>query len=619
MASGSAIDAHVRGDRDGALPSSVDFEGEIRIEQSMHLVGQLPTLVIGNCLGVLIGFLLTVDHIPWPRVAGWLWIVILTIPMGLNWLKLHGKPRPARVSPRRIRVAGVYSLVLGLSWAGILPFFLSDVPMINQACLVFGIIVLCTGAVASISALPYSAMAYFVPMMSLVFWVTLVNRGLPYSPLTVLSGLMFVALFGFLRQNWTTFRRNVAIAVERGQLAELQRQEMERRAAAEEELRTAKDAAIKAAEEVRIAQERVQSIIEALPLPVAIFRLKDARTVYANKWAAELIGIDVSGMLERTSAQFFPQPGEELDILQRLDGERVLIDYETTLRRGDGTDVPVRLAAILMEYEGEKAILAVTEDITQRKRHEEQLEIARAKAEEANLAKSRFLANMSHELRTPLNAVLGYTELMADGIYGTLPDKAAAVLARIQSNGQHLLGLINDVLDLSKIEAGQLELHADSYQWQSVVHSVVTATESLAQSKGLELRTDVAADLPAGHGDERRLTQVLLNLVGNAIKFTEAGHVAVEARRDGDRFAVTVSDTGPGIGLQDQARIFEEFQQADDTSTRKKGGTGLGLAISRRIVEMHGGRLSVRSVPGEGASFTLEVPIEASALDEVGT
>jgi signal transduction histidine kinase len=226
--------------------------------------------------------------------------------------------------------------------------------------------------------------------------------------------------------------------------------------------------------------------------------------------------------------------------------------------------------------------------------------------------KSQFFANMSHELRTPLNAVLGYTELIVDGLYGDIPDKAKEVLDRVQVNGRHLLGLINDVLDLSKLEAGQLKLSLEDYSMKSVVDSVVATTGSLAQSKGLGLKATVTDNLPPGLGDERRLTQVLLNLVGNAIKFTDTGEVEIRASASNGSFSVAVRDTGPGIAPQDQRRIFEDFQQVDNSSTRYKGGTGLGLAISRRFVEMHGGSLTVESALGTGSTFHLSIPVRVA-------
>jgi signal transduction histidine kinase len=233
----------------------------------------------------------------------------------------------------------------------------------------------------------------------------------------------------------------------------------------------------------------------------------------------------------------------------------------------------------------------------------------------ASQHKSQFLANMSHELRTPLNAILGYTELILDGIYGETPEKAQAVLKRVESNGKHLLGLINDVLDLSKIEAGQLVLSLTDYSMKDVLYNVFSAVEPLASGKNLGFKVDAPGEMPKGHGDERRLTQVILNLVGNALKFTDSGEVVIKASSTNGSFTVAVKDTGPGISQADQGKIFEEFQQADNSATKKKGGTGLGLSISRRIVEMHGGKLWVESEPGKGSvfSFTLPVKVELQA------
>jgi len=229
--------------------------------------------------------------------------------------------------------------------------------------------------------------------------------------------------------------------------------------------------------------------------------------------------------------------------------------------------------------------------------------------EVASQHKSQFLANMSHELRTPLNAILGYSELILDNIYGEAPERMRVVLQRVQSNGKHLLSLINDVLDLSKIEAGQFELFLEDYSITDMVHGVFAAVEPLASGKQLAFRLEVEPELPAARGDQRRLSQVLLNLVGNAIKFTDHGEVVIKTSADNGTYTVAVQDSGPGIPLSDQKRIFEEFQQADASQTKAKGGTGLGLSIARRIVEMHGGRLWVESSPGHGATFSFMMPV----------
>jgi signal transduction histidine kinase/putative methionine-R-sulfoxide reductase with GAF domain len=274
----------------------------------------------------------------------------------------------------------------------------------------------------------------------------------------------------------------------------------------------------------------------------------------------------------------------------------------TVSRRATG-EFPADVVALLTAFAAQSAIAL------QNARLFRELQAKSHELEVASRHKSQFLANMSHELRTPLNAILGYSELIVDGIYGEVPERMREVLERVDASGRHLLGLINDVLDLSKIEAGQLVLALADYSMKEVVEAVIASLDSLAVEKGLTLAVDLAPDLPTGRGDQRRLTQVLLNLVGNAIKFTEEGGVGVQVAAQGPAFDVSVRDTGPGIALVDQARIFEEFQQADASTTRPKGGTGLGLAIARRIVALHGGRLWVESVPGEGATFRFSIPV----------
>jgi signal transduction histidine kinase len=229
--------------------------------------------------------------------------------------------------------------------------------------------------------------------------------------------------------------------------------------------------------------------------------------------------------------------------------------------------------------------------------------------ESANQHKSEFLANMSHELRTPLNAILGYSELILDNIYGAVPEKIQEVLERLAKNGHHLLNLINDVLDLSKIEAGRLTLSLNEYSMEEVVQTVSASVEALLAEKDLELKVEVPKDITIGMGDEQRIAQVMLNLVGNAIKFTDEGEVKIEVNVANETFLVSVHDSGPGIAEADQHKIFDEFQQADGSGTREKGGTGLGLSISKKIIDMHGGRIWVESTLGTGSIFRFTLPI----------
>jgi signal transduction histidine kinase len=292
-------------------------------------------------------------------------------------------------------------------------------------------------------------------------------------------------------------------------------------------------------------------------------------------------------------------------IVPLLRGERV-VGGLVVRRKAPGL-FPSPTVALLQTFAAQ-SVLAI-----QNARLFSEIEEKGIELEIASRHKSQFLANMSHELRTPLNAILGYTELIVDGIYGETSEKLRDVLERVQANGKHLLGLINDVLDLSKIEAGQLTLSVGTYSMNEIVRSVFTAVEPLANEKRLALTVDLPTSLPIGRGDERRIAQVLLNLVGNAIKFTDRGEVEVRASAANGSFEVAVRDTGPGIAAADQQKIFEEFQQADSSATRRKGGTGLGLSISRRIVEMHGGRLSVVSELGRGSTFSFTLPVIAEA------
>ncbi|MEZ5416698.1 MAG: ATP-binding protein [Vicinamibacterales bacterium] len=244
---------------------------------------------------------------------------------------------------------------------------------------------------------------------------------------------------------------------------------------------------------------------------------------------------------------------------------------------------------------------------------------ARAAAEEANVAKSEFLANMSHELRTPLNAILGYSEMLWEDARTQGATAAAADLERVTSAGRHLLALITDVLDLSKIEAGRMELHVDSVDAGAVVRHVLDTSETLAAAAGNRLTADGLGGLGTIRSDAVKLQQVLLNLVGNACKFTSHGHVHVAGRRERDGAAdwlvVEVSDTGIGMTPEQVARLFGQFMQADSSTTRRFGGTGLGLAISQRLCHLMGGAITVKSRIGEGSTFTLRVPALAPGGD----
>jgi signal transduction histidine kinase len=244
-----------------------------------------------------------------------------------------------------------------------------------------------------------------------------------------------------------------------------------------------------------------------------------------------------------------------------------------------------------------------------------ELQALNERLERATRAKSEFLANMSHELRTPMNAILGFVEMILDEVYGDIPANLKEPLTDVQTNGKHLLRLINDVLDLSKIEAGRMELSLAEYSVQDIVDTVRASLQSLAAEKGLRFVTDVQEDIPLATGDGKRITQCLLNLAGNALKFTRQGSVEIGVTLEGQTLLYRVKDSGIGIPKDQLENVFAQFRQVDATITREFGGTGLGLSITKKFVEMHGGRIWVESELGKGSTFYFSIPVHVEMGD----
>jgi signal transduction histidine kinase len=233
-----------------------------------------------------------------------------------------------------------------------------------------------------------------------------------------------------------------------------------------------------------------------------------------------------------------------------------------------------------------------------------------AQLEIANKHKSDFLANMSHELRTPLNAIIGFSEVLVDKMFGELNEKQLDYLKDIHDSGKHLLSLINDILDLSKIEAGRMDLEVSSFHLPTAIANAMTLVRERAQRHGIQLGVEVDARLGEFNADERKFKQIMLNLLSNAVKFTpDGGRVDVSAKLDTTKVEIAVKDTGIGIAPEDHAAVFEEFKQVGRDYTRKAEGTGLGLALTKRFVELHGGGISLASAPGKGSTFTVTLPL----------
>ena len=277
----------------------------------------------------------------------------------------------------------------------------------------------------------------------------------------------------------------------------------------------------------------------------------------------------------------------------------------------------VRLATELknLNEQLEERIRHATQQLAE---HNRRLEWQSRELEKASRLKSEFLASMSHELRTPINVVLGYTSLLREEIYGVLTSQQSEALEKIFSTSQHLLDLINDILDLSRIEAGKMPVHAEEVRMEDLVRDVSDSIEPLVRTKGLRFHSRVA-DVPPLYTDLTKVKQILLNLLSNAVKFTQAGEIRLEVERgEGDTVRIDVTDSGIGIKEDDLQTIFEDFRQVDQSSTREYPGTGLGLSITKKLLSLLGGTISVRSVYGQGATFTVYLPlnVDAGTVDE---
>ena len=282
--------------------------------------------------------------------------------------------------------------------------------------------------------------------------------------------------------------------------------------------------------------------------------------------------------------------------------------------RKDGSEFPVEISLSPIHTDDGTLVSSAIRDITERKRFEQELQGKNVELEAASMAKDRFLAGMSHELRTPLNAIIGFTGTMLMKLPGPLTAEQEAQLKIIQSSGRHLLSLINDILDLAKIESGKLELHEEAIYVRDVVFEVRAALQNMADQKGLRIENIIPPERFPVRADRRAVHQIILNLVNNAIKYTEKGAVRIElgqrSASDGTKCVdVKVIDTGIGIKPEDQQKLFQAFEQVDPSNTRRFEGAGLGLHLSQKLAKMLGGDVHFVSEYGKGSTFTLTLPV----------
>ena len=376
-------------------------------------------------------------------------------------------------------------------------------------------------------------------------------------------------------------------------------------------------------ERLRVSEERLRLMIESVR-DYAIFSIDlQGRISSWNGGAERLFGYAEAEILGRAADLLTTQEDRDAGVialeLERAEATGRADDERWYLRKDEARFFASVLVTPVRDEDGHlMGYTKVARDITEPKRAEAELLAAKEAAEVANRAKSSFLTNMSHELRTPLNAIIGYSEMLEEEAREKDLGEFVPDLTRIHTSGKHLLGLINDLLDLSKIEAGRMELYLEEFDLAELIRNTVATIAPLAERRRNKLRADLPADLGTMLGDQTKVGQSLLNLLSNSAKFTEGGAITLRAARERDAegrewIVIDVTDEGIGMSADEMSRLFRPFVQADASTTRKYGGTGLGLTISRRFCEMMGGEIGVRSQPGLGSTFTIRLPGDVEA------
>src|SRR5438445_8066095 len=565
-------------------------EAEVRRAALGQLLKGGPLAESLHVVLVLIVAALVWDSLPRALTIGWVGAVTAAAALRTWWrLGLSRRTATPEEALRGVRltVAGV-GLTWGFGAAAAIPALGLDEAALILVVLA-GIVAGATGAlVGDRRSFRYLLVTVLAP---LPVGILLLGHSRPHLLATLLIALFAWGMDRVQQRGYRTFADRVRAAV----LLESSTQELARQHA------------------------YLDALIASTPVAIAV--LDNQRTVRSvnpafvtlfGYSATEVTGASIDGLIVPESLR---SESGDLEARARA-GEIVRVEVER--RRKDGRHIQVRLSAAAVKAAAEGGLVALYEDISDRKAAEQAMRAARDLAERVARARSAFLANMSHEIRTPMNAVLGFVELVLDT---DLQVEQRRALELVRSSSEALLTILNDILDYSKLEATHLELEAIPFDRSKVVHATATLLAVRAREKHLELTVDVPPDVPhLVRGDPTRVRQVLMNLIGNAIKFTERGEVDVSAsavRRDRDQATVQfrVRDTGIGISEQQLATIFQEFTQADASMTRRYGGTGLGLAISRRLVALMGGELTVTSEVGRGSEFgfTLAFPVEAAA------
>jgi PAS domain S-box-containing protein len=361
---------------------------------------------------------------------------------------------------------------------------------------------------------------------------------------------------------------------------------------------------------LRESEERYRKLVEFSPIGIAI--QSDYKIIYANPASMKIFGVSKpEELIGEQVFRFIPSDYHDIvkERFRKQKSGEIAHLMEMKFLRLDGTSVDVEIVSIPFTYMGKQGTYAIIQDVTEHKKIKE-MSLENERLLMASKAKSEFVATMSHEMRTPLTSIIGFSELLRDKkITGELNEQQEHFINKVLTNSNHLLELINNILDLSKIEAGKIELVIEKFSVPSIIDETVTLIKETATKRNIVIKKELEPfDIEA---DKLRFKQILLNLLNNAVKFCkpDGGVVTISAKRSGDKAQISISDTGIGIKKDDIERMFWAFEQLESGISRKYGGTGLGLAISKRLVELHGGTVEVKSKYGEGSTFTFSLPM----------
>jgi PAS domain S-box-containing protein len=571
------------------------YAERIRLNQGVQLVRMMPFPIFGNWTIVA----LVAVNAPRAALAGYAWIplgleALLIAPLFLTWWRLKDAPPPQSVSKRRIRSANIHSALLGLCWAAATLLLFPHMSATEQIMHGAMMSVLVIGAAASISYVPLASLLYAGQiLLALLVSVILFDRTETYI-LVLSSGVLCGAFLFVQRLSWRNFLEYVEQSESYSALLAEQLETQQAAAAAQ------------------------QQIIEAAPFALVLTRHDNP--IFASQRAQELFGFPNPEAIRagtHSNRHFFVREDDYEVLKQKQMAMEPYDEYEAQLYDIRGNLFWVQISGRPIRHQGRWCWVNAFVIIEERKRIETELAQAKELAERASHAKTDFLANMSHELRTPLNAIIGYSEILQDEAETDGLAVYAEDLQKIRSAGRHILALINDILDLSKIEAGKMELLPEHVQLDDLLGDVAAVIRNLMARNGNSFTVENAAGPTALWTDVTKVRQIVINLLSNAGKFTSQGSVRLTVspfeRAGAAWLRLRVSDTGVGITPEKLEAVFNEYDRGDAGTARRYGGTGLGLSLSRKIARLLGGDITVTSAIGSGSCFEFTMPVR---LDE---